>query len=65
MPSINVQLKTDVVEGRLRCNHEQAIVLASYSLQVIFIIIIFIIVSIIVVININMNIEHYSPLVKT
>ena len=23
----------DVVEGRLRCNHEQAIVLASYSLQ--------------------------------
>ena len=30
----NLQLKTDVVEGRLRCNHEQAIVLASYSLQV-------------------------------
>ena len=29
-----IQLKTDVVEGRLRCNHEQAIVLASYSLQV-------------------------------
>ena len=28
-----LQLKTDVVEGRLRCNHEQAIVLASYSLQ--------------------------------
>ena len=30
----STQLKTDVVEGRLRCNHEQAIVLASYSLQV-------------------------------
>ena len=29
-----LQLKMDVVEGRLRCNHEQAIVLASYSLQV-------------------------------
>ena len=28
-----LQLKMDVVEGRLRCNHEQAIVLASYSLQ--------------------------------
>ncbi|XP_023341720.1 tyrosine-protein phosphatase non-receptor type 21 [Eurytemora carolleeae] len=28
-----LQLKTDVVEGRLRCNYEQAIVLASYSLQ--------------------------------
>ena len=31
---LSIQLKTDVVEGRLRCNHEQAIVLASYSLQV-------------------------------
>ena len=28
-----LQLKMDVVEGRLRCNYEQAIVLASYSLQ--------------------------------
>ena len=53
-----------MVEGRLRCNHEQAIVLASYSLQVIFIIIIVIIVILIVVININMNDERYSPLVR-
>ncbi len=29
-----LQLKMDVVDGRLRCNYEQAIVLASYSLQV-------------------------------
>ncbi len=29
-----LQLKLDVIEGRLRCNYEQAIVLASYSLQV-------------------------------
>ena len=28
-----LQLKLDVIEGRLRCNYEQAIVLASYSLQ--------------------------------
>lgn len=28
-----LQLKQDVVDGRLRCNYEQAIVLASYSLQ--------------------------------
>jgi hypothetical protein len=28
-----LQLKLDVTEGRLRCNFEQAIVLASYSLQ--------------------------------
>ena len=29
-----LQLKLDVVEGRLRANCEQAIVLASYALQV-------------------------------
>lgn len=29
-----LQLKLDVIEGRLRCNYEQAIVLSSYSLQV-------------------------------
>jgi len=28
-----LQLKLDVIEGRLRCNYEQAIVLSSYSLQ--------------------------------
>ena len=30
-----LQLKFEVIEGRLRCNYEQAIVLASYALQVI------------------------------
>ena len=28
-----LQLKMDVIEGRLRCDYEKAIVLASYSLQ--------------------------------
>lgn len=28
-----MQLKYDVLDGKLRCNYEQAIVLASYSLQ--------------------------------
>ena len=32
-----LQLKFEVIEGRLRCNYEQAIVLASYALQVIII----------------------------
>ncbi|XP_071523847.1 tyrosine-protein phosphatase non-receptor type 14 isoform X2 [Panulirus ornatus] len=28
-----LQVKQDVLEGKLRCNHEQAVLLASYSLQ--------------------------------